>query len=335
MKNFVISNKSGEPASINIFGDIGQGFFEEGNTIESVTAAVQKINADEIDVNINSLGGDLNHGLAIHDMLKMHKAKITTKITGMTASAGTVIAMAGDERKMSENAMFLVHNAEARAQGNQHDLRKTLEILEQADDIMINIYKNSTGKSVEDISSLMKEAKWISAEEAESFGFIDSQFEPVAIAASVKKINESDLPKVPETILSKIESMSIKEDFDAFKTSVNAKIDSIVASIAGKADDNKEVTVLDNEEVTGLISDFENKVSEAVDSLQESNETIEAHVATIAGLNAKVTELEAEVAKNAATPTTVAAVDGDPSGTPAAKSEWAKVADQIKSVMHK
>jgi ATP-dependent protease ClpP protease subunit len=71
--------------------------------------AIKTLGASIVTVNIHSLGGDANHALAIYDALKEHSAKIITKISGMCASAATVIFMAGNERKMSENALMLVH----------------------------------------------------------------------------------------------------------------------------------------------------------------------------------------------------------------------------------
>lgn len=331
MKNFVISNKSEAITEIDIIGDIGEDWWTgEGITIDSVLGELRNVATPEIQLNINSLGGDVNHALSIHDVIKMHPAKVTAKITGMTASSGTIIAMAADEIEMSENAFFLVHNVWTGVVGNQHDLRKQADDLEKIDNVLIDLYNKKTDKASEEIHDLMKREEWISAEEAKEFGFIDTVFEPVAMAASIDKINASDLPKIPKAILSKIENMNIKEEFDAFKEGINNKIESIVASIADKGD-NKEVTVLDNEEVTSLVDGINAKVSEAVDSLQEANETIEAHVATEATLNAKIAELEAEVAKNAATPTTVAAVDGNIEGTEQKLSGWASVASELGS----
>ena len=330
MKNFVIRNSAHETAEIDIFGDIGEGWFNDGHTVESVRNQLSEINTKDLIVNISSLGGDVNHALAIHDMLKMHKAKVTTKVTGFTASSGTIIAMAGDVVEMSDNALFLVHNAWSGVVGNQHDLREFADELAKVDDRIINIYAKKTGKRRDTIHNLMKEEKWIDANEARDFGFIDKVFEPVAIAASIEKINESDLPKLPERIITKINDMNLKEEFDAFKNSITETIEGIKNSIVEKHTET-EVTLLDNEEVTAKITEIENKVEEAVDSLHEANEEISAKVAEIEMLNAKIAELESEVAKNNALPTTVESVDADPTGTPKAKSAWEELADQLRN----
>jgi ATP-dependent protease ClpP protease subunit len=332
MKNFVISNKSESTTEIDIFGDIGEDWWTgEGNTLESVLADLRSVNTPNITLNISSLGGDVNHALGIHDAIKMHPAKVTAKITGFTASSGTIVSMAADDVQMSDNSLFLVHNAWTVSVGNQHDMREMAEDLERVDNRIINIYEKKSGKTTEEISDLMKEEKWISAEEAKEFGFIDTVFEPVAMAASIDKIiNSKNLPEVPKSILNKIENMNYKEEFDAFKESVNNKIEAIVASVAGKTDANAEVTVLDNEEVTELVEGFENKVSEMVDSLQSANDSVEAKDAEIATLSAKVSELEATVAQNAEGATTVEPVDGNIEGTEEKLSEWSVLANKLK-----
>ena len=119
-KNFSIKNLSGDTAEIKIFGEIGEGWFGDGVTLDSVKTQLEGIKAKKINVLISSLGGDVNHALAIHDILKMSNAEITTEIVGATASSGTIVAMAGSDgnRKMSNNSLFLVHNAWMLAIGN-------------------------------------------------------------------------------------------------------------------------------------------------------------------------------------------------------------------------
>ena len=182
-KNFSIKNLSDDVAEIKIFGEIGEGWFGDGVTLDSVKTQLEGIKAKKINVLISSLGGDVNHALAIHDILKMSNAEITTEIVGATASSGTIIAMAGKERKMSNNALFLSHNAWMLAVGNADQLRKQADDLDAFNDRIINIYQKVTGKSREQVKALMDEEKWIDAENAKDFGFVTETFEPVKAAA--------------------------------------------------------------------------------------------------------------------------------------------------------
>ena len=262
---------------LDIIGDIGESWFSEGHTMGSVKDQLKELKAPKLVVNVSSLGGNVNDALAIHDLIKMHPAKTTVNITGLTASSGTIVALAGDEVRMSENALFLVHNAWTGVVGNQHDMEKAAEELKTIDSRLVNIYKKKTGKSEQEILDLMKEERWISADEAKEFGFIDSTFEPMAIAASViDKVNAAK--EFPNIVNNQNQTdMNIKEEFKAFK-------DSIMNAISELKGDAKtepsitEVKILDQEEVKKLISNFETKVTE----LEEENKKLKAEASKVA-----------------------------------------------------
>ena len=93
-------------STIDIEGTIGEAWWEDSpNTAKAMKKelkAIGELNAEEIIVNIHSLGGSVDHGLAIHDLLRENKARVTTRVTGgMSASAATIIAQAGDTREIS------------------------------------------------------------------------------------------------------------------------------------------------------------------------------------------------------------------------------------------
>src|SRR5699024_7109121 len=135
-----IRNKADDSAEIDIDGEIGGASFDGEEYSFNTTPAVKEqlreignLRADEITVNINSPGGLVNDGLAIHDALAQHPARIVTKVYGMTASAATIIAQAGDQRLMSRNALYLVHQAWGMALGNRADMLDMVDTLKQID----------------------------------------------------------------------------------------------------------------------------------------------------------------------------------------------------------
>ena len=182
--------------TFELFGEIGWEV-----TLDEVKNIVNSNKNEDITFVISSLGGDPNTGIAIHDLIKSHKGKTVAKIIGMTASAGTPIALACDEVEMSENALFLIHNAWGFFMGNAEELEKMQDSLEKIDDILVNIYTKKTGKSEDEIRNLMAEEIWLSASEAEEWGFIDTILEDdLKIAASYN-------PKLlPKNILNKLEN---------------------------------------------------------------------------------------------------------------------------------
>lgn len=283
-KNFSIKNLSGDTAEIKIFGEIGEGWFGDGVTLDSVKTQLEGIKAKKINVLISSLGGDVNHALAIHDILKMSNAEITTEIIGATASSGTIIAMAGKERKMSNNALFLSHNAWMLAVGNADQLRKQADDLDAFNDRIINIYQKVTGKSREQVKALMDEEKWIDADNAKDFGFVTETFEPVKAAACIdfNAINASKLPKVPENIIQKINAMKESKD----EQSLVEKIVNAVKNVLPKKEEGKEIKEVSEEQIQNIVKAELEKVKN--DEAKSSQKAIEDKEKEIQNLNEKL-----------------------------------------------
>lgn len=128
---------------------------------------------EDVLVNINSVGGDVWSGSEIYTMLKSHKGKVEVNITGLAASAASVIAMSGDVVKMSPTAQLMAHNASTSVVGNKNDVKSTLNQLEEADKSILNAYKNKTGLPDEELAKIMDDTTWLSANTALEKGFID------------------------------------------------------------------------------------------------------------------------------------------------------------------
>jgi ATP-dependent Clp protease protease subunit len=244
---FKITNAAPDTLEIDIEGTIGGGWFEDGATKESVKQQLKDIaqsRASHIIVNINSYGGDVNHGISIHDLLAEHKAKVTTVIHGHTASAATIISQAGDVRKMSDNALFLVHPASIIAIGNSQDIKTALSDLEKVDGTIAGIYAKRTKKDLTEIVNIMNRfegrGEWLTASEAQELGFIDEVFEPMKAVASVdpENLTKLGLPIIP---LNKI------KDMKADKTTVFAWFKEFTDKIMGKKNEVEPETPIDPE----------------------------------------------------------------------------------------
>ncbi len=190
-----IKAQSSDVAEIDIDGEIGwvneAGDWNTAPMIKSKLREIANLDTRKIIVNINSLGGFVDDGLAIHDVLASHEAEIETRVTGMTASAATVIAQAGDTRVMSDNALYLIHQAWGMSVGNSQDMLAMAGDLEAIDERLLNIYAKRSGKDADEIKALMQEngggGKWINSDEAKDFGLIDNVFEPMKAAASIPR----------------------------------------------------------------------------------------------------------------------------------------------------
>lgn len=127
----------------------------------------------DITVWIDSYGGSVFAGASIYNTLKEHKGKITVKVDGKAMSAASVIAMAGDEVLMSPVAVMMIHNPLTGVYGDMHNLRKVADILDEVKDSIINAYVLKTGKSREEVSALMDEEFYMSANTALKNKFVD------------------------------------------------------------------------------------------------------------------------------------------------------------------
>ena len=137
----------------------------------------------ELTVRICSPGGSLSEGLAICALFRDH-GNVHAYIQGMTASAATVLAMGAKKVSMSSESVILVHNASymlleweqankerlAEKQEEYEGLRRDLSTL---DGVMARLYAKRSGRSEEEMSSLMTDERWLSAEEALSLGLVD------------------------------------------------------------------------------------------------------------------------------------------------------------------
>lgn len=288
MQNFVFNNKE-EQAEINIFGDIGESWFDNSVSMQGILAQLKEIGNKPLVVNISSLGGDVNHAFVIHDLIKMHNAPVTVRIFGATASSGTVIAMASDNVEMSENALFLIHNVWTMAVGNAKELRETADELDMFDNRVVDIYQkkiNKSGKNKKksEIMKLMEEERWIDATEAISWGFVNQVIKDKrVIENSVRnKINQTEyLPKIEimeNTLLNKVASFLgiepkeesevvnalevMKADQTAVIEAKAAEIDTLKNELQASAEKIAEIEATKDAEIQNKVSEVEAKQAE-------------------------------------------------------------------------
>lgn len=174
-KNYFSLSKEGDIASLNIYGDICHYAWEELGEMSAcnLSKKLEEMgDVKQINVYINSYGGEVAEGLAIYNALKRHKAKVTTYCDGFACSIASVIFMAGDERVMNEASMLMIHNAwTSFASGNAEQLRKQADDLEKITQASVEAYKAHSSLSEEEIKAFMDAETWILPEEALSYGF--------------------------------------------------------------------------------------------------------------------------------------------------------------------
>lgn len=179
-----------DAAEISIYDEIG--FW--GVTAKDFITDLKSVSAKDITLFINSPGGSVFDGLAIYNALRQHPANVTVKVMGVAASAASFIAMAGDRIVMPENAFMMVHNPMGAVFGNADEMRDWADTLDKIAASLVGIYVARTGKSEDEIKSLLDAETWLTASEAVDLGFADEVLAEMKIAASF------DVEQLPENI---------------------------------------------------------------------------------------------------------------------------------------
>lgn len=217
-----------DKASISIFGTIGYDYYTgDGVTANRIAAALRSIGAEnDVNVYINSPGGDMFEGIAIKSLLDEHKGKVTVKVIGLAASSASIVAMGGDEIQMARAAFLMIHNCWVCGCGNRNQLREIADWLEPFDEAMADVYADRTGGSINDIQSLMDKETWLGGSRSIELGFADSIID-VAIKEGSDNTNASALRKMEAALaragLSRGERRSLMSEFNAGKPGATGK----------------------------------------------------------------------------------------------------------------
>lgn len=162
-------------AELLIYGPIGESWWSESVSAKQVVEQLSELRVATIDVRINSEGGSVQDGLAIHNALKRHPARIVVTIDGLAASIASLIAMAGDAIEMPENTLLMIHAPWASVMGNAEAMRRAIAMLETYEQAMATSYAAKSGQSLEAMLALLRDDRdhYYTAEQAVAAGFAD------------------------------------------------------------------------------------------------------------------------------------------------------------------
>lgn len=194
----------GKTAEVLLYEDIG-GWF--GITAVSFAKEIDGLkDVSEINLRINSNGGNVFDGVTIYNYLNSHPAKVIVHVDGLAASIASIIAMAGDEVRMADNAWMMIHDPWIVTGGAASDLRKTADLMDGIRESLLDTYMKRATTGRDAISDMMTEETWLNATDAMEHGLADSVTDDMQIAASVHKewfkhppeqIVKNSAPKTP------------------------------------------------------------------------------------------------------------------------------------------
>ena len=182
----------GTRAELRIYGDIGQNWdADESNDAKRIVEALDGVKGD-LDVRINSFGGSVADGLAIYNALSRHDGNVTTHIDGVAYSIASLIAMAGKEISIAENAMLMIHAPWGFALGNAPEMREMADTLDKHAEAMLTSYLREGGPTEDALRGWLTDGKdhYFTAAEAAGLGLVDRITDAVpdlGIAAALRE----------------------------------------------------------------------------------------------------------------------------------------------------
>lgn len=181
-------------------------FFLYGTLYEwnSLPEFLKEHSGENVTIRFNSPGGNVMTGLALYNLVKSHKGKVTGIIDGECSSAATLIFCGCKERITSSNGLMLIHGVSTFAEGKKENFEKYIEQIEMIENQIVNIYKQTIGEDKEkQILKLMQEERYINSDEMVELGFAEKKEDVVYLDKSLffsnminNSNNKSDLEKL-------------------------------------------------------------------------------------------------------------------------------------------
>lgn len=206
-------------------------YFEMDSTCPRDIESQLPDNGENVEILINSGGGDLYAGSEIYTTLKSYQGNVNIKVLGIAASAASLIAMAGDKVEISPVAQIMIHNVSMGLGGDHRDFSHGSSVLKGHDKSIANAYGIKTGKSEDEILALMNEETWLDAKMAVEHGFADGVMftnEAPKLVASIntpvftsnminkvmtmKQASENNLPTIDAKDVSKMVAEALEKE---------------------------------------------------------------------------------------------------------------------------
>lgn len=181
-------------------------FEMQSTSPKNVSEAIEKSNGEDLEVVINSGGGDVFSGSEIFSTLKEHVGNVEIKIVGVAASAASVIAMAGTKVKMSPSASMMIHNSATGSFGDYNTMNTASEMLQVVNKTIAGAYRTKTGMEESELLGLMNKETWLAPEDAKEKGFIDE----ILFQDDSLKATASISGSIPQAVIDGVRNGMIK-----------------------------------------------------------------------------------------------------------------------------
>ena len=293
--------------NINIDDYIGRW----GYSKQYIRNELAKLKGKPVNVRISSLGGSVEHGLDIRQQFVDH-GEVTAYLYGLVASSATIAALGAKKVCISKYCMFLVHKVsnwvDAWGQMNADQIQELIDDLKENklqndkfDLILAQLYANKCGKQIDDILDTLKAGRWLTAQEALDYGFVDEIIEDakddkINLASFSDKLNVLGLPALPQIEQKENKEQNwfqrIMEKLDAFSPATKIENNNHLINLIMKKDYQKVNVILN---VEGLEFDKDGKVTLTEDQVKVLNEKLDALEKDASDKQTQVEELTTQV----------------------------------------
>ena len=289
---------------VDIIGEISEWY----NSMPYLKYKIDEANGASIDFTISSGGGSVTEGMGMADLISTYSNETTATGIGLVASIATVVLLAADKVKMTENSFLMIHRPWSYTMGNADELEATADLLDKMEEKLLDVYLSAVYKRKGEDKDLRKKIKkmmaaetWLTAQEALEFGFIDeivktdeknidllplqnslSKFVNVPAALLIKNKNNDDMGNsILEKIKSLLNQTETTEVIDA-PEAVDSKADEVVITdeMAIEVLKAKGYTVLNAEEMTAL-SEKSNEQSTSITEIETVLETLSTELVAL------------------------------------------------------
>ncbi len=265
---------------INLDGIVGWDIEakEFGEKLDSITG--------DITFEINSPGGYVTDGVAILNKIRSYNKGKTTARISYAASMMTQIALACDEVKVYDNAIFMIHNVQGFVYGDHNEMREVATLQERMSDMLGQLYCKKTHKTAEEIKSMMDNDTYLFGAEIKDMGFADEvidtekKSEKAEELETKKEMNDKAKNAMKEE---KLSSIQLKEQFKQCIGNCN---------LASMPSDNEKMV---NSDIGNGVS-FKNK-NDAINLKNEGEKRVETIKEVLVFLSNATAEDKAEVTK--------------------------------------
>ena len=144
------------------------------NVIQAQLLYLQSLD-DKADISLylNTPGGIVSAGLGIYDTMQLIRPNVNTICTGLAASMGSILLVAGKERSILPHAKVMIHQPLGGAMGQASDILIEAEEIRKCRDELCNILSEHTKQSFDKVFQDMDRNHWFTAQEAVDYGLVD------------------------------------------------------------------------------------------------------------------------------------------------------------------